>query len=177
MLTFLPPSPSLSQILPWLDPPPPSPPLFTSLRKTQGFPYQIGDSSVRLTSPCSSIILVELTLPLLASLFRLQSPLTNSHLSRPTLQTLFPPTTSSYQINLTSLTQLAKLDARLASLQSTFDALLSADEERTDEEMILLEIKRDALMRVGERWRVSLGAIEAVGEMVELEGGGGEAER
>ncbi|KAL7410119.1 hypothetical protein BDY24DRAFT_187495 [Mrakia frigida] len=112
-----------------------------------------------------------------SEIHRLQSPLTNSHLSRPTLQTLFPPTTSSYQINLTSLTQLAKLDARLASLQSTFDALLSADEERTDEEMIALEIKRDALMRAGERWRVSLGAIEAVGEMVELEGGGGEAER
>jgi len=104
---------------------------------------------------------------------RLQSPLSNSHLSRPTLQTLFPPTTSSHQTHLISLSNLSKLDARLASLQLNLDALLreTSSDERTDEEAIALKMKRDVLLKMGERWREGLGAIEQLGEMIEKEGG------
>lgn len=107
------------------------------------------------------------------SLARLQTPSSAAHLSRPTLQTLFP-STSSHHAHSSSVAALTKLDSRLASLQAKLDASLvdARADERTDDETVSLKMRRDLVDAAGTRWRESVTRLEGLGQMVEREAGG-----
>jgi hypothetical protein len=90
---------------------------------------------------------------------RLQTPSETTHLSLPTLQTIFPPSSSSFALYRSSESTLSKTTFSLDSAQARLDGLLEENRAREREEqkgnakLVGLRMREGQLKALEERWK------------------------